>query len=237
MPRSDSLGAYLDALASADPTPGGGAAAAWTLAQAAALLCMVCRLTQGKPQAADHEASLSLLLDESLTVKSAAERLADADSTAFQAFGTAASLPKDSPAAVATRTAALQAALADAARVPLAVYALAGQLLGPGGAVRILAGIGNPRVLSDVKVAHWLALAALQASEENVRVNLALIKDPALVAQFEGLLVHGAAAAAWKQGPPHESAASAPLPDPKALERIAAFLHAVPDRVFTAPKP
>lgn len=237
MPRSESLGAYLDALASADPTPGGGAAAAWTLAQAAALLCMVCRLTQGKPQAADHETSLRLLLDESLAVKTAAERLADADSTAFQAFGTAASLPKDSPAAALARTAALQAALADAALVPLAVYALAGRLLGPRGPVRVLAGIGNPRVLSDVKVAHWLALAALQASEENVRVNLALIKDPALVARLEGRLVHGLDAFAWKQGPPQESASSAPFPDPTAREAVDAIVQAVPDRVFTVPKP
>jgi methenyltetrahydrofolate cyclohydrolase len=47
---STSISAYLDRLASADPTPGGGAAAAVTAAQGAALLSMVCNLTIGKKE-------------------------------------------------------------------------------------------------------------------------------------------------------------------------------------------
>ena len=43
-----SLADYRDALASGNPTPGGGTAAAVALSQGAALTVMVCNLTIGK---------------------------------------------------------------------------------------------------------------------------------------------------------------------------------------------
>ncbi|HTB23009.1 MAG TPA: cyclodeaminase/cyclohydrolase family protein [bacterium] len=237
MPRSESLGSYLDALASAAPTPGGGAAAAWTLAQAAALLCMVARLTQGKAQALRHEASLALILEDALAVKAAAERLADADSLAFQSYGLAAARPKDSPEGAADRSAGMQAALGDAARVPLAVHELCAHLLGARGAVRVLARIGNPRVLSDVNVARSLAKAALSASAENVQVNLNLIKDPALAAPLRVRLARSEAA--WDEEKAPEAGAGADagesvLPDPQARAWVDAVMRAVPDHLFTA---
>jgi len=232
MPRSDSMGSYLDALASAAPTPGGGAAAAWTLAQAAALLCMVCRLTQGKALAGRNEDSLRLILEDSLGVKDAAERLADADSLAFQSFGTAASLPKGTPEASAARSAAMQSALGDAARVPLAVHELASHLLGARGAVQVLARIGNPRVLSDVGVARALALAARQASAENVQVNLALIKDAARAAPLRVRLARSEAA--LEEGGPPEIAEDALLPDPHARAKVDGILRDIPGRLFPA---
>jgi formiminotetrahydrofolate cyclodeaminase len=232
MPRSESMGSYLDALASAAPTPGGGAAAAWTLAQAAALLCMVCRLTQGKAMAARHEDSLQLLLEDALAVKAAAERLADADSLAFQSYGAAAGLSKDTPEASAARAGAMQAALGDAARVPLAVHELASHLLGYRGAVQVLARVGNPRVLSDVGVARSLALAARQASAENVHVNLALIKDPAQAAPLRVRLARSEAALEEDGSP--EIAEDALLPDPLACLKVAGVMREVPDRLFPA---
>ena len=234
MPRSESLGSYLDALAGAAPTPGGGAAAALTLAQAAALLCMVCRLTQGKPQAAPHESALKAVLEEALAVKDAAERLADADSRAFENYGRAAASPKDSPEAVAQRHQALQQALADAARVPLAVYALCGRLLDDHGALRILAGIGNPRVFSDVQVAQWLTLGALESSAVNVRVNTAMLKNNDLVQEFEGRLVHGGATKKWLEHPLAAGEASnALVPKPDAQTQVAAIMGEVPRHLFS----
>ncbi|MDP8924785.1 MAG: cyclodeaminase/cyclohydrolase family protein, partial [Chloroflexota bacterium] len=46
---------YLDRLASGDPTPGGGSAAALAGALAAALVSMVCNLTTGRDKFADVE--------------------------------------------------------------------------------------------------------------------------------------------------------------------------------------
>ena len=53
---NQSIGDWLDELASAAPAPGGGAAAALDAAMAAALLEMVCNLTIGKPAFADARA-------------------------------------------------------------------------------------------------------------------------------------------------------------------------------------
>ena len=47
MIASQSVDRYLDRLASGDPTPGGGAAAALHAAQGAALVAMVARFTTG----------------------------------------------------------------------------------------------------------------------------------------------------------------------------------------------
>jgi formiminotetrahydrofolate cyclodeaminase len=228
------MGSYLDALASAAPTPGGGAAAAWTLAQAAALLCMVSRLTMGKAHAGGHEDALRSLLEDALAVKAAAERLADADSLAFQSYGAAAALPRDNPEASAARSAAMQAALGDAARVPLAVHELASHLLGARGAVQMLARIGNPGVLSDVGVARSLALAARQASAETVQVNLALIKDPALAAPLRVRLAHSEAA--LEEGVSPEIPGDTLLPDPQARSKVDAVLREIPGRLFPAPR-
>jgi formiminotetrahydrofolate cyclodeaminase len=188
MPREQTLGAFLDELASAAPTPGGGAAAALTLAQSAALLSMVCALTLGKQKFADRETAIRLIHAHTEAIRSASERLIDADARAFGGFGLAAALPKDTPEAAALRSQALQAASADSAAVPGAVFSLAAALLAPGGPAAHLAVLGNPNVLSDVHVARHLAWAALESAEENVRVNLPGLKNPGLAAEWEARL-------------------------------------------------
>ena len=50
-----SLREFVDMLASGEPTPGGGSAAAMTGAQGAALVAMVCGLTAGRPKYAEHD--------------------------------------------------------------------------------------------------------------------------------------------------------------------------------------
>jgi glutamate formiminotransferase/formiminotetrahydrofolate cyclodeaminase len=54
----------LDELASASPTPGGGSAAAWTAAEAAALVAMVARLTVGKGKYKDVEPLMVSLTEQ-----------------------------------------------------------------------------------------------------------------------------------------------------------------------------
>ncbi len=57
-----SLQNYLDELASFQPTPGGGSAAALSGAMAAALASMVVRLTQGKADYASVQQEMETLL-------------------------------------------------------------------------------------------------------------------------------------------------------------------------------
>ncbi len=55
---------FLDALASAEPTPGGGSASAYGGAMAASLVAMVGRLTVGKKKYADVENEIWPVIDE-----------------------------------------------------------------------------------------------------------------------------------------------------------------------------
>ena len=56
--------AYLDKLASADPTPGGGSAATLVGALAASLCAMVARITLGSPKlAAVHQEAAAIVTD------------------------------------------------------------------------------------------------------------------------------------------------------------------------------
>ncbi|MEJ7763790.1 MAG: cyclodeaminase/cyclohydrolase family protein [Thermomicrobiales bacterium] len=100
--------------------------------------------------------------------------LAAADEAAYGAYIAATRLPKGTDAEKTARRAALQAALAGAAEVPLAV-ARAVHGLHPH--LAALAAGGNPHVLSDVVVAALCAEAAGRAALVNVRVNARLLKD------------------------------------------------------------
>ena len=79
----DGLKPYLNDLASASPTPGGGAAAAVTVAQGLALLSMVCNLTIGKKKFSAVEGQAKDILDQVSTMRSEALSGAEADMNAF----------------------------------------------------------------------------------------------------------------------------------------------------------
>lgn len=170
----DTIDGFLAALASSAPAPGGGAAAALNAALGAALVGMVCNLTIGKPRYAEHEETMVRVRAEAEALRVEARRLADDDAVAFAAVSDAYKLPKDTDAARADRSRAIQRALAGAADVPLRTAAVAAsvvQLCGD-----IIDG-ANVNVLSDVGVAAASARAALESAAINVRVNLASMTD------------------------------------------------------------
>lgn len=168
--------AYLDALASAAPTPGGGSAAALVGALGAALGEMVANLTIGREKfAAVEERMQTLLLDLGhLRRRLTAAMQEDAD--AFATYMAARRLPRATPEERQARTAALQAATLAAAEAPLAVARLCAELLP---LVREAATHGNPSVASDAGVAAILAEATVRSAGLNVRVNLPGIADTA----------------------------------------------------------
>lgn len=172
--REGSVQEWLAELASAAPAPGGGAAAAMDAAVAAALVAMVCNLTIGKPRYAEHEATMTEALAHADVLREQALSLAAADAEAFDKVAAAYRLPKETEADKQARSAAIQAALAGAADVPLRTAALAAEVIGL--ARRILDG-ANVNVISDVAVAAASARAALTAAAINVEVNLAALHD------------------------------------------------------------
>jgi formiminotetrahydrofolate cyclodeaminase len=173
------LRAYVKAVASAAPTPGGGSVAAVVGALAAALGEMVVNLTVGRPAAAGAEEVLDQALERLGETRRSLLDLAVEDERAYGGYLVAASLPRFTPAEKAARTEAMQAALGSSADVPERV---AGACLRLMPVLETIAQIGNKPVLSDAVVAAILAEAAVRAAIVNVRVNAHLIRDPDLSA-------------------------------------------------------
>lgn len=172
--RKTTIEDWLTDLASELPAPGGGAAAGMSAATGAALVSMVCNLTVGKPKFAEHEEVMREALAEAERLRVEALGLAEDDTEAFSGVMAAYKLPKGTEEERAARTTAIQAGLAEAAAVPLAVAKVAAQVVRVSG--RILDG-SNPNVLSDVAVAASSAKSALESAALNVDINLASIKD------------------------------------------------------------
>ena len=170
MPLDD----WLEQLGSAAPTPGGGAAAALAAATGAALVEMVVNLTVGKSAYAEHEPHVQPIGEQARALRRRALDLIDADAAAFDRVMAAYGLPRDSDGQKAARTAAIQAATADAARPPLEIAEVAARIIELAAA---LPGRSNRNVLSDVGVAASLAGSALESAAVNVEVNLAALKD------------------------------------------------------------
>lgn len=165
----DDLTPYLDALASAAPVPGGGAAAAVTIAQGLALLSMVCNLTLGKKKFAPVEAEVHSLLSRLTTLRAESMSLARDDMAAFASVMDAYRLPADSPPQAAIKKEALARATCAAAEPPCRLMQIAADALPLADRLEV---IGNPNVRSDVLVGRHLLIAGRHASRENVEINL-----------------------------------------------------------------
>ena len=108
------------------PAPGGGATAALHAAQAAALVAMVARYSEG-PRFAEHAELVQKIRDAADRLRDEALTLAEDDVAAFTAVTEAYRLPKGDDGESAERAAAIEAATLGAARPPEALVRL-----GPG---------------------------------------------------------------------------------------------------------
>jgi len=167
---------FLDALASGDPTPGGGGAAAMMGAMGAALVSMVCRLTLGKKGYEGFDAQIRALLDQSEALRLRLAAMVSEDAKAFDTLMSAYRLPKASDPEKAVRSAAIQAGLKVATDAPLACARAAAAVVRLAGAA---VEIGNVNVISDVGVGVLAAKAALRSAALNVHVNVPQIHDTA----------------------------------------------------------
>lgn len=165
---------FLDALASGDPTPGGGAASAYTGAMAAALTAMVARVTVGKKKYSDVESQMQQIIPEADELRKNLLLAASQDAKAFEAVMEAYRLPKDTPEKIKIRQVAIQQTMEDAARIPLSVMNyLVDVLMLAGKAAKM----GNLNAITDAASATELAFAASRSASFNVRVNLTSLTD------------------------------------------------------------
>lgn len=163
------LGDFQDALASSDPTPGGGTAAAVALGQASALTRMVAQLTLGKEKWKEGwSAAEKAELIVQQTYQRAGE-LAQLDSDAFDQVMAAFRMSKSSDEEINLRRTAIRQATLKASEIPYETVELGMELLD---CQEALAQTGNGNAVSDVGVAALLTSAAIKGALFNVEINL-----------------------------------------------------------------
>lgn len=184
---SETLNDYLGRLASRNPTPGGGAAAALHAAQGAALVAMVARFSTGGKYE-QHEQATSRIISAADHLIDEALRLADADEVAFADVIASYKLPAANDSERETRAGAIQAALVNAAQPPVQLIKLSGAVVD---LASELLNIANPNVISDIAAAADAARAAATTARVNIDINVVAIKDTharaTLAEQTDGL--------------------------------------------------
>ncbi len=174
--ESDELpvAAFVGALATSAPTPGGGAASALAGALAAALAEMVGQLTVGRPRFQAVEAQARDLLANLGARRAELLHLMDEDAAAYRQVAAAYALPRKSEDEKDARERAIQSALLGAMAPPRAIASAALKCLS---ATAAMTAIGNPTVISDAGCAAILAEAALRSANLNVLANVALLRE------------------------------------------------------------
>ena len=167
-------GTFLDALAAATPTPGGGSAAAQAGAMGAALVAMVARLTIGKKKYVEVEAQMYEILNQAERLTRELAKAVEEDSAAFTSVLTAFKLPKDTPEQHQQRLAAIEKASLQAAQVPLEVAQKSVTVMA---LAERCASLGNLNAISDAASAASLAHAALISAGYNVQININGLSD------------------------------------------------------------
>jgi methenyltetrahydrofolate cyclohydrolase len=176
--RDDTIADFLGQLAARVPAPGGGATAALHAAQAAALLAMVARYSDGPRYDAEL---MNRIVTEADALREDALALAGADADAFGAVAQAYRLPRATEPEKATRSASISSALAGAARPPADVVRTALLLVS---LAEDLWPAGNRSMITDVAAAAEAARAAAVTARLIIEVNLKGIRDPVLAEEF-----------------------------------------------------
>lgn len=166
----------LDALASPNPTPGGGTASAIAGAMGTSLLIMVTGLAKSRNNTDEEKGALAAARDALTPLTTHLTELADADTHAFDRVMAAYRLPKNSDDEKGARTQAIQTALQGATTVPLDTLRGCADALRH---ARTVAEFGNRSAASDAGVAVSLLKAAAAGAHANVQINLDGIKDEA----------------------------------------------------------
>lgn len=175
----ETISGFLEELAARTPVPGGGGAAALQAAQAAALVAMVARYSDG-PRSVGNAGLVASVLGDSDQLRADCVALITADAVAFGAVAQAYKLPRDTADQKAARTAAIAAALIPATAPQTEVIAACGRLLG---LAEVLRPVANRSVIGDLAAAVAAIRAAAATGRINIEANVQGMTDSPAVAR------------------------------------------------------
>jgi formiminotetrahydrofolate cyclodeaminase len=135
----------------------------------ASLVEMVTGLTLGKEKYKEFEGQMRSIRAEAGDLRKLLTKAVDEDAAAYSAVMAAHGLPKSTADEKLARDAAVQAAMLDAARVPLETARHAVRVME---LARECVEKGNLNAISDAVSGAAMARAALTAAAYNVRINL-----------------------------------------------------------------
>jgi glutamate formiminotransferase/formiminotetrahydrofolate cyclodeaminase len=167
-------GAFIAAVASSEPVPGGGSVVAYAGALGAALTRMVTGLTLGKKKYAAVEAEIAVIASGAAALMEKLDGLVASDAAVYSAVSTAYKMAKGTEAEIDARRQAITTALLAAAEVPLET---ARACAGVADLAAAVAEKGNSNAITDAGVAALLADAGCKGAAYNVRINVASLED------------------------------------------------------------
>lgn len=172
---------FTAALAAREPAPGGGSAAALSGLLGASLAALAVTHTRGRAEFAAHAASLAAGEDKLGRLRGDLLALIDRDAAAFSALIAAYDLPRPAESERQARAAALQAAVGEAAAVPLQTARACCAVLA---ITSDLAGKVAPHVAGDLATGALAAHTGLTGALLNVAANLPALADETLVRAY-----------------------------------------------------
>ena len=183
--RDEAIASFLPRLAARSAAPGGGATGALHAAQAAALLAMVARFSDGPRHDAEVVGRVRAAADG---LAGEALDLVEADSAAFEKVVDAYGLPKETAEEKAARSEAIAEALVGAARPPADLMAAAMRLAG---LAEDLLPAANRNLITDLAAAAAAIGAAAITAQVNLEANLTGVKDETLADELAAVAALG----------------------------------------------
>jgi glutamate formiminotransferase/formiminotetrahydrofolate cyclodeaminase len=172
----------LEELASDKPSPGGGSAAAFTGAMAAALVSMVARLTIGRKKYSSVDAQMQEILLQSEKLRSQLTEYIEKDAQAFERVMEVFKLPKETSEQEDARMQAIEIATREATQVPMQVAQWSATVLA---LAERVAALGNINAITDAGSAGELAVASIKSAGYNVKINLADLIDEVTIERMQ----------------------------------------------------
>ncbi len=185
--KAEQLKEFMDALASSEPTPGGGASSAVAGALGCAQAQMVAAITAKNPRYEAVHGEMRERWEHLGGLRVRFMNLAEEDARGYANVARALKMPRESVTEKAERSKILAGALEEACRAPFEMLACAGEALED---LDWLSREGSSLAKSDIICAAALLEAAANGASATVLANTSWMADTELARRLEALEAH-----------------------------------------------